>query len=339
MEIDDTIHDPSIRSRNWVFTYNNYDDDVCSKLEGWTDPSWIVFGREIAPTTGTPHLQGAFIFKNAQRWSSLMKFLHFSYLAPMKGQPHHSLEYCSKVDEFFYQRGECPGPKGKKGGEANAAKWAQTKELAMAGRIDEIDPQHYVQFYGNLVKIKAAKQTRPIAIDGVCGVWFYGDTGVGKSRAARDEFPEAFLKGPTKWFDGYQNEDAVIIEDLDPKHEYMGYHLKIWADRYPFPAEIKGSTICIRPKHIVVTSNYHPRQIWSDIGILDPILRRFKITHFKQLISRDGRPLESSRDSDEVRHAYVPGFVPPGQKTYEPEIPAPIVMNPLAEEGMFTFEL
>lgn len=62
----------------------------------------------------------------------------------------------------------------------------------------------------------------------------------------------------------------------------MGYELKVWADRYKFLAEVKGTSngVPIRPKKIVVTSNYHPKEIWSDAQTLEPILRRFKITRF-----------------------------------------------------------
>jgi len=132
-------------------------------------------------------------------------------------------------------------------------------------------------------------------------MWFYGPSGTGKSHAARAEYPDAYFKqAQTKWWDGYQKEDNVIIEDFDKKHDYMVQHLKIWADKYWFPAEVKNGGIKARPKHIVVTSNYHPNEIWQTDGDLKPILRRFKVVRFRTITQDMG--IESEDKDDEVRN-------------------------------------
>ena len=39
-------------------------------------------------------------------------------------------------------------------------------------------------------------------------------------------------------------QDTVVIEEADPKNmEHLADRLKVWADRYPFPGEIKGGRI------------------------------------------------------------------------------------------------
>lgn len=111
--------------------------------------------------------------------------------------------------------------------------------------------------------------------------WYYGTTGTGKSLKARSENKGFYLKMCNKWWDGYLNEEVVLIEDFDKNHHVLGHHLKIWADRYAFPAEVKGSKVNLRPKKIIVTSNYHPQEIWAnEPQTLEPILRRFKVSHF-----------------------------------------------------------
>lgn len=83
-----------------------------------------------------------------------------------------------------------------------------------------------------------------------------------------------------KWWDGYTDQETVLLEDFDKSHDKLLHHIKIWADRYPFPGEKKGTAFVIRPKLIIVTSNYHPSEIWPGEVEADPILRRFKLVHF-----------------------------------------------------------
>lgn len=54
-------------------------------------------------------------------------------------------------------------------------------------------------------------------IDKLESEWHYGPTGTGKSYSVRTKHPDAFIKSNDVWWDGYQGEDTVIIEEMGPK--------------------------------------------------------------------------------------------------------------------------
>jgi len=68
--------------------------------------------------------------------------------------------------------------------------------------------------------------------------WHWGASGTGKSRGVRERYPNAFIKSNDKWWDGYDNEDVVIIEEMGPA-QISAHNLKIWTDHYPFKGDSK----------------------------------------------------------------------------------------------------
>jgi GTPase SAR1 family protein len=108
-------------------------------------------------------------------------------------------------------------------------------------------------------------------------LWIWGPAGCGKSTTARRMCNNDFYpKQMNKWWDGYQNEEVVIIDDFE-KESHLGHHLKIWADHFSFLAETKGGMLQIRPKRIIITSNYSPHDCFPEDELQKAILRRFKI--------------------------------------------------------------
>lgn len=52
-----------------------------------------------------------------------------------------------------------------------------------------------------------------------------------------------FLKSQNKWWDGYDGQAVALLDDYDGDWKAFGHLLKIWADQYVFPGEVKHGTL------------------------------------------------------------------------------------------------
>jgi len=93
-----------------------------------------------------------------------------------------------------------------------------------------------------------------------------------------------YLKDLNKWWDGYDQEDNVVIDEIAPEHAvYMTSFIKKWLIA-GISAELKGSRAIIRPKKVIVTSNYSIEQVFAQYPIdLDAIKRRFEVIHLTKV--------------------------------------------------------
>ena len=274
---------PSDRGRAWSWTLNNYTDDEFNQLKEMYDKDnsirYLCFGVEVGES-GTSHLQGYIVFKNARVFNSVKKMLPRAHLEKSKGDANSNVVYCSK-DGDFLEWGDRP-ISAKRKGEAEKERWVAIVNDAKEGNIDELsdrEPKVFLQYYSTLKKIAIQYGQLPPDLTDPCGVWIWGPPGVGKSFKARADYPGAYYKPCNKWWDGYQGQENVIMDDFDKVHHVLGHHLKIWSDAYAFLMEIKGGSWTARPMNIVITSNYHPDEIWTDPSLLSAIIRRFKIIH------------------------------------------------------------
>lgn len=280
------------RYRNFTITVNNPTPEDVEKLET-INCTYIVYGNEVGES-GTPHKQGTIIFKNGKTLSAAIKSLPRRAHVEVCKHLFKSVEYCKK-DGDFVERGEAPvdkKDKAERAGEGNAKRWRELRLAAEENRFDDIDDKDRFVHYRALEYFRSEGAKRMKLPDTEERMeWYYGPSGTGKSRKARSENPAAYLKMCNKWWDGYADEDCVIIEDFDKKHDVLAHHMKIWGDRYDFLAEHKGGAKRIRPKKIIVTSNYHPKDIWTQVADLEPILRRFKCVHFGSITMKEKEPI------------------------------------------------
>lgn len=262
-----------MRSRAFCFTFNNYTDADIERIEQ-IDYKYLCYGKEIAPTTGTPHLQGYIYFKSQRSKVAVCK-MGLGNIAVAKGTALQNKDYCSK-EGTFKELGQIP-LSGKRTDLTNLRDAIKDKRLT----FDDIVEDHLpiLARYPNFIEKLQDHYHPPKDLDVLDNLWIYGPPGTGKTSHAKT-LGSYYIKMPNKWFCGYNGQDNVIVEDIGPDQgKFLQHFLKIWADHSPFTAQTKGSSKVIRPARILVTSNYSIDEIGFDEVTTQAIKRRFKGYH------------------------------------------------------------
>ncbi len=275
---------------HWCFTINNpQPGDVtwCPR-----HMAYLIVGREVGDQ-GTPHLQCYVAFKQRHRIPYVKKLFPRAHIEDCKGTPIQNIIYCSKENDFD-EYGTIP----KTAQQVLQSKWDDAYLMAKLGNYQAIPKDMLIRYYHAFKRIH---QDNPIDVENLArreNLWIVAPSGYGKSTYAREKFPDFYDKAPNKWFIGYKSQVTILCDDFGPKQcEYLGWYMKRWADIFPFPIEDKGGgTAKIRPAHIVVTSQWHPRECFEDPLVADAICNRFDI---KELDRWEVRQLRTQEELDD----------------------------------------
>lgn len=274
--------------RAWAFTLHDFTEEQETNLRN-VNCRYMVVGRETTQE-GRPHLQGYVYFADQVSMAACKLRLNVGptvHIENAIGTADQNRTYCSKEGEFW-EKGVMPLTPVEKG-QKEKVRWDFTRAAAEAGQMDRIDSKTAVIYCRQLEYIHTRAQARRIlANSDHKPLWLWGPTGTGKSHLMREVFGanphELFIKiSGTKFWDGYDGQKYVGFEEVNQMAGTveMASNFKIWLDKYQFPVEIKGGSRSIRPARIIITSNYHPRDIWLRQEDLDPILRRLELVHFE----------------------------------------------------------
>lgn len=154
---------------------------------------------ERAPNTGTVHIQFYLNFGKPKALTSLKKLCSHSHFSLVK-MDNGAHQYCMKQET----RVAGPWEFGMKPVQRNnKADWEEVKRNAIAGNLDKIPGDIFVKHYSNLKMIKKDYMQHVVKDDTLDARWYHGASGLGKSRKAWEEFPDAYPKQVNKWWDGY----------------------------------------------------------------------------------------------------------------------------------------
>jgi len=322
-------------SRRWCWTLHGYDDASCAAL--W-DPElrerlrYLVFQEERCPTTGRPHLQGFCILRQPVRTGGLSTELYITgpHAEAARGTDGECAAYCKKQETRLYPEQDFYEPLGElreHGGQGHRSDLDGLRERLRAGATyQEVADEHFgswlryergIRSYRNLRSVKRTWVTRVVV--------FWGGTGSGKTRRAWQEAgPEAYAlpvgEGPQQWFDGYDGEENVIIDDF-----YGNMRISLFlrlTDRYPLQVQVKGGFVNWAPRTIFITSNLSPDNWWPKAP--------------EEIRAAVQRRLTEVHRMDPPEPAMVVAASSSGHFTYPPEAPLPFPIAPDRDAYWYT---
>lgn len=244
------------QARNYCFTLNNYNEDEVEALKT-IEHKYMVIGKEVGEQ-GTPHLQGYIEFYKPKDMSALKKVNERIHWERRLGTAREAAAYCKK-ESNFYEHGEI-----SRQGERTDLKRVATmvREKKTLKEIAEECPVEYIKYNrGICALIASAREPRSLDSPPVV-LWLWGKTGVGKTRWAFDKHGNnVYIKDGTQWWDGYTQQEAIIIDDFDGKWPVRD--LLRLLDRYPYQGQTKGGYVQINSPYIYVTSDSKPKTYWN----------------------------------------------------------------------------
>lgn len=282
-------------ARNWCFTINNPTSHIDFDSEIWKDNvKFAVYNHEKG-MEGTPHFQGYLEMKTAVRLAFLKKAMPRAHLEKRRGKRSEAIAYCLKEispacsqwepdikqDILFgnpvvYNYSGNPqdllkscSPK-----KSLSEQLEEVKELIRNGYSDEqLMESHFPLWvrYHRAFQTARRLMSRPRDHEMeviVC----QGPTGTGKSRWVKDNYPDAYWKQRSIWWDGYEGQETVVLDEF---YGWLPYDTLLrLCDRYPLLVETKGGQTHMLARRIIITTNATPESWYKTEKYFLSFIRR-----------------------------------------------------------------
>lgn len=269
----------------------------------WQDVTFVIWSYEVG-ANGTPHIQGYLELYAPERLTALKHHLGLegAHFEMRRGTQFEAIAYCEKPahpDMFSaeeiatHRQGPfyCGEPSEQRQGKA---KTHSLNAMVEAIRRGDSDRQLLETFQGAAMmhfnKVPAVRAVFRNEDRGPREVMpsvflFVGPTGTGKTRTAHaiaEHLGSTYIvpdaRGSGLYWDGYLQQESVIIDDFDGSRCKPGF-LKQLCDRRAFTvAPIGRPNIEFNSPNIFITSNRVPKAWWPKAASptdVSAIMRRF----------------------------------------------------------------
>lgn len=247
------------KARGYMLTINNFTEEIETKLVKDTY-KFLVYQVEKGES-GTEHIQAFIYYKNPRVWPK--KRYNTAHIEISKSI-QASIKYCKKEETRIrgpYEFGEMPEQGRRKDLEEVARSVMSGEKME---NIAKENPEHYVRYHKGLQALRTItikhRTRKPETI------WLWGKAGVGKTKYVIDKHgaDNVYIKDGTMWWDGYNNEEAILVDDFDGKWPFRDF-LR-FLDRYAYQGQYKGGYTKINSPYIYITCEFEPDEIFTSLN-------------------------------------------------------------------------
>lgn len=324
--------------RNVCLTLNNYSAvEYDSILSASSKCKYLICAKEVGDS-GTPHLQMYVEFHNPKTLNGIKKLLGSDrfHIEARRGTAQQASDYCKYAD---YSKETHTGTVlndyvefGEISKQGLRTDWAQAVESLTNSNDSIVDiivaqPQ-LAPCVRALERIRQLAKCDPIQRD-VKVIVLYGDAGTGKTFYANQLHPELYSKPNGEWWDGYNGESAVLMDDFYGGILYAEM-LKV-LDRYKLRVPVKGGFVGARWDTVYITSNKPPSE-WYHHGMTPALQRR--ITECYKLEKQGSNTVWYSDDLEgklsylHTKNSKTGDVIQPTPVVPQPQTPPPPPTNP-----------
>lgn len=275
---DEVKGDSGHQAINWPFTVyaavdHSLEDrrDILLHEAIWPDVRYMVVGREICPTTGTPHLQCYLQLKKKKRFNQVIEMFKSNFITDVHIErqrakdPKKARDYC-KEDGDWAEWGEFTG-QGKRSDLHTVAEGINEGTFSSISDVINQYPVTYVRNHAGIQKLWNQKKPPQKERDMPMIFYWVGPTRSGKTESMKT-FLSQTLKIPTtewywakndvkdkQWWQGYHGQKVIIWDEF--RGQYPISDMLRILDRNPIEVDVKGDSTPMTSSIFCFTAN-HP---------------------------------------------------------------------------------